>query len=58
MGRRPIHTPEKLEVGQKMELTGKLKKYSWQYLNNFNDRGSEKFKHIREGNKVYIERIK
>ena len=58
MGRKAIHTPEKLGIGEKMELTGKLKKYSWQYLNNFNDRGAEKFKHIREGSKIYIERVK
>lgn len=58
MGRKAIHTPEKMEIGEKMELTGKLKKYSWQYLNNFNDRGAAKFKHLRDGNKVFIERVK
>lgn len=57
MGRKRIHEPESLEIGEKMELTGKLKKYSWQYLNNFNDRGKAKYKHLREDKKVFIERI-
>ena len=58
MGRKPIHKPEELEVGQKMELTGKAKRYSWQYVYNFNNRGTARFQHQREGSKVFIERIK
>lgn len=58
MGRKPIHKPETIAVGEKFELTGRLKRYSWQYLNNFNKRGKAKFEHIREGDKVYLERIK
>lgn len=57
MGRKAIHKPENLEIGQKMELTGKLKKFSWQYLNNFNSRGDAKYKHIRKEGRVYIERV-
>jgi hypothetical protein len=56
MGRKAIHKPENLKIGEKMELTGKLKKYSWQYLNNFNERGDAKYKHVRDGNKVFIQR--
>lgn len=60
MGRKAIHKPETLGIGEKMELTGRLKKYSWQYLNNFNKKGNGKIKysHVREGNKVFIERVK
>lgn len=57
MGRRAIHKPENLEIGEKFELKGKLKRFSWQYLNNFNKRGDAKFKHIREGNTIFIERV-
>ena len=57
MGRKAVHQPEKLEIGEKMELIGKVKKYSWQYLNNFNSRGIAKFKHVREDKKIFIERI-
>lgn len=56
MGRNRIHTPETLEVGQRVELTGKAKKYSWQYVYNFNNRGEQKFKHVKEDKKIFIER--
>lgn len=57
MGRRLLHKPESLQVGDKMELTGKLKKYSWQYLNNFNNRGEAKYEHVREGKQIFIKRV-
>jgi hypothetical protein len=57
MGRKRIHEPESLEIGQKMELKGKLKKFSWQYLNNFNGRGTAKYKHVRKDDRVFIERV-
>jgi hypothetical protein len=61
MGRKPLHKPESMEIGQRMELTGKMKKYSWQYLNNFNKRGTKatppaKYQHIKEGDKIFIVR--
>jgi len=58
MGRKAIHKPESLEIGEKMELTGKMRKYSWQYLNNFNKRSDAKFEHIRDGKKIFIERVR
>lgn len=59
MGREAIYRPEMLEIGEKLELKGKVKKYSWQYLTNFNKRNKEmKFKHVRENKRVFIERIK
>jgi hypothetical protein len=58
MGRKPIHKPEELEVGEKMELTGKAKRFSWQYVYNFNKRGIGKYEHLRDGSKIYVERVK
>lgn len=57
MGRKAIHQPENLKVGERMELTGKAKKYSWQYINNFNNRGAAKFEHEREERKIFIKRV-
>lgn len=57
MGRKSIHKPETLKIGEKMELKGKAKRFSWQYLNNFNKRGEAKYKHTTEGTKVFIERV-
>jgi hypothetical protein len=57
MGRKAIHKPEKLGLGERMELKGKLREFSWQYLNNFNKRGNAKYAHRKEGEKVFIERI-
>lgn len=58
MGRNAIHKPESLKVGEKMELTGKAKKYSWQYVYNFNKRGRGEFQHIREEKRIFIQRTK
>ena len=40
-----------------MELTGKAKKYSWQYLYNFNNRGPMQYEHVTESNKIFIKRV-
>jgi hypothetical protein len=57
MGRKPIHKPETLRIGETMELTGKAKRYSWQYVYNFNKRGKAQFEHVRDENKIFIKRI-
>lgn len=57
MGRNKVHKIENLKVGERLEATGKLKRYSWQYLNNFNNRNQGTFKHIREGKKIFFERV-
>lgn len=57
MGRKAIYKPEELEIGEKLELKGKMKRFSWQYLNNFNKKGDAKFKHVKEGKIIYFERI-
>jgi len=57
MGRKAVHTPENLKIGDKMEIRGKMKTYSWQYLNNFNKRGEAKYRHVKDGKKIFFERI-
>lgn len=58
MGRKPIYDLESLNLGDSIELKGKAKKFSWQYLRNFNARNDDRqFKHVREGNKVFIKRV-
>ena len=57
MGRKRLYNPETLEIGAKMELSGKVKRFKDQYLYQFNNRGAEKFKTIIEGRKVFLERI-
>lgn len=56
-GRKPLYTPETLEIGEKMELSGKAKKFKDQYLYQFNKRGANKYKSFEDGKKVFIERI-
>ena len=57
MGRNKLYNPETLEIGSKMELSGKVKKFKDQYLYQFNKRGTEKFRTIVEGRRVFLERI-
>lgn len=57
MGRKRLFEPEKLEIGEKMQLLGKAKKFKDQYLYTFNKRGVEKFRQLSEGGKVFIERV-
>ena len=57
MGRNKEHITEWLKIGERYELKGKLRKYSHQYVYEFNKRGKEKFKHVIEDKKVYAERI-
>lgn len=56
-GRKRVYKPETLKIGQKMELIGKAKKFKDQYLYQFNQRGTEKFKQSIDGRKVFIERV-
>lgn len=57
LGRKPKYDIKSLEIGQKMALRGQAKKFSNQYLYNFNKRGDEKFIRVIEGSSVFIERI-
>ena len=60
MGRNTLYKPETLEIGEKIEITGKRKQYAKQYVQNFKIRETLKgkaFASKREGSKVFIERI-
>lgn len=59
-GRKPLYDTETLEIGEKMQLSWKARKFKDQYLYAFNNKKREikkKFKAVSEGNKVFIERI-
>jgi hypothetical protein len=56
-GRKSIYKPEALEIGGKIELSGKAKKYRDQYLYTFKDRTGFDLVTVKEGSKVFIERI-
>lgn len=55
--RKPIFDSKNLEIGQKIQLLGKAKKYSDQYLYAMRNREPKKtFKIIEEDNKFFVER--
>jgi hypothetical protein len=56
-GRKPIYQPENLEIGGKMQLLGKALKFKDQYLYQFNKRNKGKFQLVREGKKIFVERL-
>jgi hypothetical protein len=58
-GRKKIYKPETLEVGQRMEMRGKAKRYVHQYIRSFNKRKSGmEFKFAPEGENIFVERVK
>lgn len=58
MGRKPIYDVKTLEIGAKMELLGKAKKYSDQYIYNFNSTNSgNKYRKVKDGKRIFVERI-
>lgn len=56
-GRKRLYEPEKLKIGEKMKLLGKMKQYPHSYCQSFNERGDEKYKVVFEGASVYLMRI-
>ncbi len=57
MGRKIKILTDGLKIGHKIELKGVAKKFKWQYLNNFNKRGEEKFELLSGEEKVFVRRI-
>jgi hypothetical protein len=57
-GRKPLYDIKSLEIGAKIELTGKAERFKDQYLYAFNKRSKKKYKQITDDDKVYIVRIK
>jgi hypothetical protein len=58
MGRKAIHKFNQLEIGEKSELKGKAKIHPHQFKYQYNKDGARTLKIVREGNKVYAERVK
>lgn len=56
-GRIPKHAFNALEVGQKAELKGKAKDYPHQFAYQYGKNTKKRLKIIREGKKVFAERI-
>lgn len=57
MGRKIKIPTDDLKIGHKLELTGIAKKFKWQYLTNFNNRGAAKFALVDEDKKVFVKRV-
>lgn len=56
-GRIPKHAFNSLEVGQKAELKGKAREFPHQFIFAYGKRENRKLKLIREGKKVFVERV-
>lgn len=56
-GRKPKHDFNTLEVGQQTILKGRAKVYPHQFINQYNKSG-RKLVIIREGEKIYVKRMK
>lgn len=57
IGRPPKHAFNTLEIGQKTTLSGKAKKYPHQFIHQYNKKDGRRLKIIREGSKIFVERI-
>lgn len=56
-GRKPVHAFNSLEIGEKALLKGKAKLYPHQFIGQFNKTREQKLKIVREGNRIFAERI-
>lgn len=62
-GRKKLYEPEKLKIGERIQLKGDRKKFANQYAHNWAKRINVKkiddwqFQSEREGNNVYVKRI-
>jgi hypothetical protein len=57
-GRKPKYQPEKMQVGDKVQLHGAAKKYADQYVYAFRKKcPSKSFKKKTESGKIFIERV-
>lgn len=56
-GKKPLYDIKTLQIGGKIELSGKAKKYRDQYLYQFRKNTIHGLELIKEGKKVYVKRI-
>lgn len=54
---KPKHAFNTLKLGEKALLKGSAKKYPHQFIHQFNSTRPEKLKVIRDGNRVFAERV-
>lgn len=57
VGRIAKHAFNSLKIGEKAELTGKARKFPHQFIYQYNKKDGRVMKVIREGKKVFAERI-
>lgn len=56
-GAKPKHAFNSLKLGEKALLKGSAKKYPHQFIHQFNKTKAEKLQIVREGNRIFAERI-
>ena len=56
-GAKPKHAFNGLKVGKKALLIGSAEKYPYQFIGQYNNTHDEKLKIVRDGNKIFAERI-
>lgn len=56
-GAKPKHAFNRLNIGERALLKGSAKIYPHQFIRQFNKAKKEKLKIVREGNRIYAERI-
>ncbi len=58
-GRKPIYDTKNLEIGNRLQLFGKAKRFKDQYLYTFNGRHLRRsdFILVEENDKIFVERI-
>lgn len=56
-GAKPKHAFNRLKIGERALLKGSAKKYPHQFIHQFNKTKEEKLKIIKEGNRIFAERI-
>lgn len=57
-GRPPKHAFNTLEIGQKAQLKGSAASYPHQFIYQYEKKESRVLKLIRNGKKIFVERIK
>lgn len=57
VGRKPKHAFNSLEIGERALLKGKAATYPYQFIGQYNRTRDEKLKIVRDGKKIFAERI-
>lgn len=57
VGRKPKHAFNSLKIGEKALLKGKAKLYPHQFIGQYNKTNEGKLKVLRDGNRIFAERV-